>query len=433
MREYRSGVLLGSPLDRSGFVIIIIITCDVPGLRGDGQARAGITFVCTTLSRFQRNPDFSATWARDGEAARAVGSVAAGTAGASPRVRLEKSARGAETQGCMRRRSTDAVPALYTRLNNKSQTLVAAATLKADAETFEQLTVARKLVAAATAEKAGSLGIWWSASTTRPRQPSWKTSSRRCARRRVRCRPSRAKPPPREDSQYPDPGPRRKTRPRPGACGGQRQQPRSLADGAAAQQARRRKLRGPAARRWRASDGWQYKRYSATGTRRKWVPAHFSPLHRATTMTARPSCACAIGRAHSRRRPTSAWSARESFSTRAAPTSNRSSRCSTCTATWRAARWRWAALLAISELGAAAGGRRLARHHREPHRADCLQVAGLIVTALNGKTIQTIHTDAEGRMALADTLVLRQPRKAATDHRLRDAHRRLHQCHHHPL
>jgi leucyl aminopeptidase len=29
-----------------------------------------------------------------------------------------------------------------------------------------------------------------------------------------------------------------------------------------------------------------------------------------------------------------------------------------------------------------------------------------VVTALNGKTIQTIHTDAEGRMALADTLVM---------------------------
>ena len=29
-----------------------------------------------------------------------------------------------------------------------------------------------------------------------------------------------------------------------------------------------------------------------------------------------------------------------------------------------------------------------------------------VVTALNGKTIQSIHTDAEGRMALADTLVL---------------------------
>jgi leucyl aminopeptidase len=29
-----------------------------------------------------------------------------------------------------------------------------------------------------------------------------------------------------------------------------------------------------------------------------------------------------------------------------------------------------------------------------------------VVTAANGKTIQTVHTDAEGRMALADTLVL---------------------------
>jgi leucyl aminopeptidase len=29
-----------------------------------------------------------------------------------------------------------------------------------------------------------------------------------------------------------------------------------------------------------------------------------------------------------------------------------------------------------------------------------------VITAANGKTIQTIHTDAEGRMALADTLVL---------------------------
>ncbi|MEM1263324.1 MAG: leucyl aminopeptidase family protein [Pseudomonadota bacterium] len=34
-----------------------------------------------------------------------------------------------------------------------------------------------------------------------------------------------------------------------------------------------------------------------------------------------------------------------------------------------------------------------------------------IITALNGKTIQTIHTDAEGRMALADTLTLAGRRK----------------------
>lgn len=37
-----------------------------------------------------------------------------------------------------------------------------------------------------------------------------------------------------------------------------------------------------------------------------------------------------------------------------------------------------------------------------------------VVTALNGKTIQTIHTDAEGRMALADTLVLASRDKPGT-------------------
>ncbi|MBT5862303.1 MAG: leucyl aminopeptidase family protein [Gammaproteobacteria bacterium] len=36
-----------------------------------------------------------------------------------------------------------------------------------------------------------------------------------------------------------------------------------------------------------------------------------------------------------------------------------------------------------------------------------------VVTAVNGKTIQTVHTDAEGRMALADTLVLASRDKPA--------------------
>ncbi len=36
-----------------------------------------------------------------------------------------------------------------------------------------------------------------------------------------------------------------------------------------------------------------------------------------------------------------------------------------------------------------------------------------VITAANGKTIQTIHTDAEGRMALADTLVLASREKPA--------------------
>ena len=47
----------------------------------------------------------------------------------------------------------------------------------------------------------------------------------------------------------------------------------------------------------------------------------------------------------------------------------------------------------------------LACHHREPHRAEayCPQD---VVHAVNGITIQVIHTDAEGRMVLADTLAL---------------------------
>jgi leucyl aminopeptidase len=66
---------------------------------------------------------------------------------------------GQKLKAAMRRRGNEAVPALYTRLRNKKQTLVAGATLTAGAGTFEQLTLARKLVASAIAEKAGSLGI----------------------------------------------------------------------------------------------------------------------------------------------------------------------------------------------------------------------------------------------------------------------------------
>ena len=66
---------------------------------------------------------------------------------------------GQKLKAAMRRRGSDAVPALYTRLANKKLTLVAGARLKADASVFEQLTLARKLVASVTSEKAGSLGI----------------------------------------------------------------------------------------------------------------------------------------------------------------------------------------------------------------------------------------------------------------------------------
>ena len=48
-----------------------------------------------------------------------------------------------------------------------------------------------------------------------------------------------------------------------------------------------------------------------------------------------------------------------------------------------------------------------------------------VVRARNGTTIQVIHTDAEGRMVLADTLSLAAAQQAARHHRLCHPHRRL--------
>jgi len=66
---------------------------------------------------------------------------------------------GTKLQAVMRRRTSGSVPALQSRLTNKRQTLVVAGTLAKDASTFEQLTLARELVQSAKAEKAGCLGI----------------------------------------------------------------------------------------------------------------------------------------------------------------------------------------------------------------------------------------------------------------------------------
>jgi len=66
---------------------------------------------------------------------------------------------GNKLQALLSRRSAADVPALQTRLTNKRQTFVVAARIAADSDAFDRLTFARKLVAAATAEKAGSLGI----------------------------------------------------------------------------------------------------------------------------------------------------------------------------------------------------------------------------------------------------------------------------------
>lgn len=66
---------------------------------------------------------------------------------------------GTKLKQAANKRPTDAVPALTARLANKRQSLVVGARLSASASAFEQLTLGRKLVAAATAEKAGCLGI----------------------------------------------------------------------------------------------------------------------------------------------------------------------------------------------------------------------------------------------------------------------------------
>ncbi len=66
---------------------------------------------------------------------------------------------GAKLQRVWRKSTVGSIPLFTSRLSNTRQTLVVAATLPKGASAFEQLTLGRKLVAAACVEKAGSLGI----------------------------------------------------------------------------------------------------------------------------------------------------------------------------------------------------------------------------------------------------------------------------------
>lgn len=67
---------------------------------------------------------------------------------------------GNRIKALMRKRNKGSVPAAETRLNNKRQTRVLVGTVADDTDAFEELTLGRKLIAAATTEKAGCLGIW---------------------------------------------------------------------------------------------------------------------------------------------------------------------------------------------------------------------------------------------------------------------------------
>lgn len=67
---------------------------------------------------------------------------------------------GEKIRSLMRRRRKGDVPAVETRLGNQRQTRVIVGTVPADTDTFGELTLGRKLVAAATDEKPGCVGIW---------------------------------------------------------------------------------------------------------------------------------------------------------------------------------------------------------------------------------------------------------------------------------
>jgi leucyl aminopeptidase len=67
---------------------------------------------------------------------------------------------GNKVQALMRRRVAGSVPAVRTRINNKRQTTLLIGTVAAGAETFDQLSFGRKMVAAALGEQGDALGIW---------------------------------------------------------------------------------------------------------------------------------------------------------------------------------------------------------------------------------------------------------------------------------
>jgi leucyl aminopeptidase len=67
---------------------------------------------------------------------------------------------GSKVQALMKRRTAGEVPAIRTRIDNKRQTTLLVGNVSADAETFEQLSFGRKLLASALCEKGGNLGIW---------------------------------------------------------------------------------------------------------------------------------------------------------------------------------------------------------------------------------------------------------------------------------
>ena len=77
-----------------------------------------------------------------------------------PAALWRKIPQGGKVQALMRRKSPGKVPAISTRISNDRQTALYVGTAKADAGAFDTLTSGRKMVAAALSDKAGTIGIW---------------------------------------------------------------------------------------------------------------------------------------------------------------------------------------------------------------------------------------------------------------------------------
>lgn len=67
---------------------------------------------------------------------------------------------GNKVQALMKRRVAGNVPAVRTRINNKRQTTLLIGTVAADEDAFNQLSFGRKMLAAAVGEQCGALGVW---------------------------------------------------------------------------------------------------------------------------------------------------------------------------------------------------------------------------------------------------------------------------------
>jgi len=77
-----------------------------------------------------------------------------------PSALWRKVPQGSKLQSLLRRKGAAGVPAVSTHLQNKRQTTISVGKIDSASDAFDMLTFARKMVTAATSEKAGTLGIW---------------------------------------------------------------------------------------------------------------------------------------------------------------------------------------------------------------------------------------------------------------------------------